>query len=93
MKDKKIAVVIVSFNGRQYLIDCFSSLEKQTKKPAEIIVVDNCSSDGTQAYLNRFLLMSQLKIKLILNKKNQNLKLILKIKTWNNFFTNKTSKI
>jgi len=65
----KLAVVIVTYNGRQYLADCFSSIEKQTKKPEEIIVIDNNSTDGTQEFLGRFKI-KDLRLKIILNQEN-----------------------
>ena len=71
----KIAIVIVTYNGRQYLADCFSTIEKQTKKLEEIIIIDNNSTDGTQEYLKNLSLSlagqaGGIKIKLILNQKN-----------------------
>ena len=34
----KIVVVIISYNGWQYLPDCLRSLEEQTLPPEEIII-------------------------------------------------------
>ncbi len=50
----KIAVVIVCYNGRDYLPDCLNSLKEQTLLPTDIIVVDNASTDGSQEFLSRF---------------------------------------
>jgi len=66
----RISVIIVSFNGRPYLVDCFRSLEKQTMRPEEIIIIDNCSTDGTGDYLKNLKLSSEIKLKIILNEKN-----------------------
>src|SRR5574344_216579 len=45
---KKLSVVIVSYNARQYLGPCIRSVEQAMKGiDGEIIVVDNQSSDGT----------------------------------------------
>lgn len=41
------AIVIVNWNGRKYLKDCFDSLGKQTCKNFRIIFVDNGSKDGS----------------------------------------------
>lgn len=41
-----VSVVVVNYNGSNYLPSCLHSLLAQTHKPAEIIVVDNGSSDG-----------------------------------------------
>jgi hypothetical protein len=43
-----VSVVIVSWNAKDYLIDCLNSLSgKACSYPMEIIVVDNASSDGS----------------------------------------------
>ncbi|TVR72824.1 MAG: glycosyltransferase family 2 protein [Sphaerobacteraceae bacterium] len=40
-----VSLIIVSFNGRSLLRDCLESLEAQIRRPDEVIVVDNGSSD------------------------------------------------
>jgi GT2 family glycosyltransferase len=47
----EVSVVIVSWNGRQYLDHCLSAVAAQQDVSFEIIVVDNGSSDGTGDYL------------------------------------------
>ena len=47
----RISVVVLNFNGKQYLHDCLSSLALQTCMDFEVIVVDNGSSDGSVEYL------------------------------------------
>ncbi|MBR1548347.1 MAG: glycosyltransferase family 2 protein [Prevotella sp.] len=48
----KISVVIVSYNVCQLLDECLESVKKALNGiEGEIVVVDNCSSDGTQAYI------------------------------------------
>lgn len=44
----RVAVVIPSWNGAPFLGDCLRSLAAQTH-PAQVVVVDNGSSDGTAA--------------------------------------------
>ncbi len=44
------SILIVTFNHRKYIEACISSIQSQDF-PHEIIVVDNCSSDGTVDYL------------------------------------------
>ena len=41
------AVVIPNWNGRNWLEPCLGSLAEQTMAPAEVIVVDNGSTDGS----------------------------------------------
>ena len=45
------AVVIVNWNGKKYLKDCFDSLLVQTCKNFKIIFVDNGSSDGSADFV------------------------------------------
>jgi hypothetical protein len=46
-----ISVVVLNFNGRQHLEGCLSSLRSQTCDDFEVIVVDNCSADGSVEFL------------------------------------------
>ncbi len=43
----KISVIIPTFNSWETLKSCIASIQKQTLKPLEIIIVDNASIDGT----------------------------------------------
>lgn len=43
----EVSIIIVSWNAKDYLIGCLMSLYEQDLGPAEIIVVDNGSSDGS----------------------------------------------
>lgn len=47
-----ISVVIPNYNGKHFLKACIESLECQTFRNIEVIVVDNASSDGSIEYLN-----------------------------------------
>lgn len=42
-----VSVIIATWNGEKYLIECISSLLNQSYKNIEIIMVDNASSDGS----------------------------------------------
>ena len=46
-----VAVVIVNYNGERLLPDCLAALAAQTRAPAEIVVADNGSRDGSVALL------------------------------------------
>ncbi len=41
------SVVIINMNARDFLLDCIRSLQSQSGRPAEIILVDNASIDGS----------------------------------------------
>lgn len=46
-----VSIVIVSWNTREILRDCLTSISQQTHASHEVIVVDNASTDGTQGML------------------------------------------
>jgi len=67
MRQKKplVSIVIVNYNGKQYLKTCLKYVLKSKYPRFEIIVVDNGSSDGSVEYIKKIP-----KIKFVLNKKN-----------------------
>lgn len=50
VKEMKISVIIPAYNAEKYIVTCLESIFRQTKKPYEIIVVDDGSTDGTPHY-------------------------------------------
>lgn len=62
-----ISVIIVNFNVKYFLEQCLLSVVAASKNiKTEIIVIDNCSSDGSVAYLKE----KFLEVKFVENKKN-----------------------
>ncbi len=52
MAKKKLTIVIVSYNVRDYLVQCIESVRKALEGlDGEVFVVDNCSKDDTVSYL------------------------------------------
>ncbi len=49
-----IAVIVTSHNYARYLEQCLRSVISQTLRPKEVLVVDDASSDGTEAVVRRF---------------------------------------
>ncbi|PNV96700.1 group 2 family glycosyltransferase [Pseudomonas protegens] len=47
----RVSVVTVNYNGKEFLQELIESLQRQTLPPAEIIVVDNASDDGSVNFL------------------------------------------
>ena len=43
----QISVVILNFNGKQFLDDCLTSVLREAGPEVEVILVDNASSDGS----------------------------------------------
>ncbi len=66
MNNPLISIVILNWNGKHHLVHCLGSLAKISYKPVEVIVVDNHSSDGSQAIVRSKFPW----VKLVENKKN-----------------------
>jgi len=47
-QDPKISVIIANFNHKQYIEQAVKSVINQTYKNLEIIIVDDCSNDGSK---------------------------------------------
>jgi GT2 family glycosyltransferase len=47
-----VTLIIPNWNGRRWLPACLAAIADQTLAPAEVIVVDNGSDDGSREYLN-----------------------------------------
>lgn len=61
-----VSVVIVNWNGKKWLKNCLASLDAQTHKVLEVIIVDNGSTDGSLGYLKR----RRPQVKIVANKTN-----------------------
>ena len=51
MPQPLISIIVVNWNGRNYLGECLDSLRNQTFVDFEVILVDNGSTDGSIEYL------------------------------------------
>lgn len=47
----KVTIVIPNYNGKHFLEDCLSSLENQSYKNFETLVIDNASTDGSAEFI------------------------------------------
>lgn len=47
------SIVIPSYNGKEYLKKCLLALKSSTLKPDKIIIVDDCSVDGTSEMITK----------------------------------------
>ena len=54
MKNIKASVIIPNWNGKHLLKTCLASIEKQTFKNFEVIVVDNGSRDSSVDYIKKY---------------------------------------
>ena len=44
-----VTVIIVNFNGGEHLLRCLCCLADQETPPERIVLIDNCSTDGSAA--------------------------------------------
>ena len=62
----KVSIIVLNWNGKKFLKNCLDSLKKLTYPNLEIIIVDNYSTDGSQAFVKK----KYSEFKLLENKKN-----------------------
>lgn len=65
-----VSVAVVTFNQKEYVRECIESIISQDYKNIEIIVADDCSTDGTQEMLLEYEKMYPKLFKLRLAEKN-----------------------
>ncbi|MCG5059612.1 MAG: glycosyltransferase family 2 protein [Limnoraphis sp. WC205] len=51
LKKPEITVAVVTYNGKNVIQRCLDSLQSQTYKPAQILVIDNNSTDHTPEWV------------------------------------------
>lgn len=68
MKNEKVSIVVPVYNTKKELTRCIDSLLRQTYENIEIILIDDCSSDGSREIIEKFSAIT--KIKAIYNQQN-----------------------
>ena len=64
----KLSIIIVNYNVKYFLEQCLCSVMQAIQQvDAEVIVIDNCSTDGSIEYLQK----KFTKVKFIINEKNE----------------------
>lgn len=53
LPDVTLSILIVNYNGKNFLAPCFESIYQFVTVPFEIIVVDNASSDDSVSFIKR----------------------------------------
>lgn len=54
MSSPFVSVILVNWNGREYLGECLGSLRSQTFTDFEVVLVDNGSTDGSVEYIGSY---------------------------------------
>lgn len=65
-----VSVAMATYNGGAFLEEQLSSLAQQDRKPDEIIIFDDCSSDDTIEVISRFKARSGIDTKVEINARN-----------------------
>ena len=68
-KDQLISIAMCTYNGEQYLSEQLDSIVSQSYTNLEIVIVDDCSSDGTVDILKKYEKCDR-RIRLICNDEN-----------------------
>ena len=70
--EKKVSIVLPTYNGERYLAQSIESVLTQTYENLELIIVDDCSTDGTPEIVRRFAERDG-RVQVIRNAENQKL--------------------
>ena len=54
MMKQRVHAVVVTYNRKEVLVECITAILNQTYMVEKIVIVDNCSTDGTKDYLKRY---------------------------------------
>jgi glycosyltransferase involved in cell wall biosynthesis len=50
----RISIYITSYNQKEYLVQAIESVLNQTLRPSQIVLVDDCSTDGSQELISSY---------------------------------------
>ena len=66
----KISIVILVFNVKKYIGECLESVINQTRKPDEVIIVDDSSTDDSTEICKSYIEKADY-IKLVTNSERE----------------------
>ncbi len=55
LEQKNVAIVVVTYNRKELLKEALTALSNQSYKEVKILVIDNCSTDGTKEHIEEVL--------------------------------------
>ena len=70
---KRISVAMCTYNGEKYVREQILSIISQTRKPDEVIICDDCSTDNTLEIINEIVNGSLVEIEWIVIRNSNNL--------------------
>jgi glycosyltransferase involved in cell wall biosynthesis len=66
----KISVALCTYNGARFLQSQLESIAAQDRRPDELVLCDDCSTDGTMAVVERFAATCSFEFRVETNKQN-----------------------
>ncbi len=66
----QMAIAVVTFNSEPELEGCFAAIDGLSPPPAEVVILDNASSDRSLALAQSWAKLSPLKVKVIAEERN-----------------------
>ena len=70
MPDPRVVAVVVTWNRKELLVECLEALAAQTTPVAEVVLVDNASTDGTREHVGASGLEDRLSIRWLRVERN-----------------------
>lgn len=70
MTRPRISIAMATFNGERFLQEQLDSFIAQTRRPDELVVTDDCSTDGTVAILDEFKRTAPFDVRIYCNERN-----------------------
>jgi len=67
---EKISVALCTYNGERFLARQLASIQQQTQTPFELVVCDDCSTDGTMEILREFAASASFPVRVTSNEHN-----------------------
>ena len=52
---KKVAAIVVTYNRKKLLLENIKALLAQTYRNLDILIIDNCSTDGTKDAIQEYI--------------------------------------
>ena len=68
MIEGMVSIIVVNWNGMDYLSECLESVRGQTYRPRELVMVDNASTDGSREWLRSYALSDDTLLELESNR-------------------------
>ena len=68
---EKVSIAVATFNGAKFIVEQLESLARQSYPPHEVVVSDDCSTDGTVELIAAFAKDAPFEIRIVRNEVNR----------------------